>query len=95
MVGWFNPVVGEVYEMLYQNSLPVRFVEVCEDVRVCGNAVRGGNPCHSGIVPRRAVKKPGGSIGAWAAMGFRVGCDGSKRGKIFGFRLGGKRNRTL
>ncbi|MGA7106573.1 MAG: NAD-dependent epimerase/dehydratase family protein [Terracidiphilus sp.] len=25
MVGWFNPVVGEVYEMLYQNSSPYLF----------------------------------------------------------------------
>jgi hypothetical protein len=25
IVGWFNPVVGEVYEMLYQNDSPYLF----------------------------------------------------------------------
>jgi hypothetical protein len=25
VVGWFNPMVGEVYEMLYQNDAPYLF----------------------------------------------------------------------
>ena len=25
LIGWFNPLVGEVYEMLYQNDSPYLF----------------------------------------------------------------------